>query len=256
MTNTKKYFASFLLFGLSAFLILPLFRNRNRQTAVTNAVKPDSVMPLQLESLPTPDGVIPRFNKKDVGDVSTPKRAINAANEIAKSIIIDTVKNPLQAIQNILPQGAIIPSANPKFTAQFTNEYDNEIIAAAAENGIAPEVLKQLLIAESGLVPSAKNPNGEDSVGIAQIRPATHGDFARIGEVLGDAKADIHVAARIIRWGIDRGDGTVNTALTIYNGGRGNWKRGTVSMAAKQYAQKILTRSGFATDDDFSDVAP
>lgn len=252
MTNTKKYFASFLLFGLSAFLILPLFRNRNRQTAVTNAVNPNPIMPLRLEGLPTPDGVNPRFTKEDVGDVNTPELAINAATKILKRAVTDTITNPLQAIQNILPQAPIIPSADPKFTAQFTAEYDNDIIAAAGASGIAPEVLKQLLIAESGLVPSARNPNGEDSVGIAQIRPATHGDFARVGEVLGDPKADIKVAARIIRWGIDRGDGTVNTALTIYNGGYGNWDRGTVSVAAKKYAQKILTRSGFATDDDFT----
>lgn len=264
MTAAQKRAAlGLLLFGGAALLLWP---HPRRLRAVTNPVTPLFAAPFRLEGLP--DKGMPRFDKKDIGPTDSPALAINAANKIIGAAIVHTAKNPFIAVSNLIngrtkpltPQ-AIIESADPDFTNQYTAIYDNTIMAQAQAYRVSPAVIKQLLIKESSLNPKAVGSIGEQ--GLAQARPET---FAEIMHDIPNANPfnpehSIIFAARYVRWLLDNtaakaGGESYRAALQAYNGGIGNYWKGRVSSAAKVYADTVITRSAIYAADDFSDAAP
>lgn len=131
----------------------------------------------------------------------------------------------------------------------FPTHYDAAIITAANATGISPKVLKSVLISESSLNPKATGAAGE--LGIAQFMPATWAEESRKfwGETLPpeaayDPYKAIPVAANYIAWLLRQTRGEYAAALAAYNGGIGNYKRGTLPKVSWQYARKILRRAG------------
>lgn len=132
---------------------------------------------------------------------------------------------------------------------RFPTAYDSVIESSANAQGISPRVFKSMLISESSLRPDAVSNVG--ARGIAQFMPATWREWTRkfYGEELpfDDAfnpyKA-IPLSARYLRWLLDQTRGEYAPALASYNGGIGNWARGTLPRHSWEYAEKILKRAG------------
>lgn len=118
-----------------------------------------------------------------------------------------------------------------------------EIIRALARQaGVPPDLAVEVARRESNLThdPTKVGPAGE--IGIFQLTPPATKQMAVADprDLIQNIKGGIGYLKR----SIDLYDGDVRTALMAYNGGEGNVSRGTVSDAAREYADSIIGNLG------------
>ncbi|MBL0419479.1 lytic transglycosylase domain-containing protein [Ramlibacter sp. AW1] len=100
----------------------------------------------------------------------------------------------------------------------------------AQQHRIDYELLKALIVTESGFDPRAISPKG--AVGLMQVMPATaerwglKGDARRpVPELLTEARTNLRIGARYLRHLIDLFPGRLDLALAAYNAGEGAVQR-------------------------------
>jgi soluble lytic murein transglycosylase-like protein len=99
--------------------------------------------------------------------------------------------------------------------------YAAEIAAAAARNGIDPNVLTGLIRAESNFDPNAGSPAGAQ--GLTQLMPGTAAGLGVANPL--DPVQSIEGGARYLRQQLDHFGGDVAKALAAYNAGPGAVER-------------------------------
>ena len=108
------------------------------------------------------------------------------------------------------------------------------ISAAAAKYGVPPSLALAVAQRESGLNQGAVGTSGE--LGVFQLMPGT---AAQLGVNPSDLSQNVDGGVRYLAQMYSQ-FGDWKTALEAYNGGPGNVQRGTVSAAARSYADAIL----------------
>lgn len=124
-------------------------------------------------------------------------------------------------------------------------ELQNLVIDYAYSYGIDPAIALAQIQRESGFNPSAVGRAGER--GLAQILPSTWPQVSMGAvpwEYAFDPDYNLTAWGNYMQWLLDRYGWDYRKALQAYNGGPGNQDRGTVSSAAQNYAQTILTNAG------------
>lgn len=131
-------------------------------------------------------------------------------------------------------------------------DYRQKIIDAAARYGVPSDIALAVAQQESGTrqwdgsgnVVARYEPHlGESSVGIFQLLESTARD---LGVDPRDPDQNIQGGVRYLAQMYSM-TGSWPDALMAYNGGIGNWKRGTVSTAARNYSGQVLARAGWGT---------
>jgi len=97
------------------------------------------------------------------------------------------------------------------------NAWDEEIVEAAITHGVPPELIKAVMLAESGMNPEARSRSG--AMGLMQLIPST-------AKAMGvtdpwDPAQNIQGGARYLRMMLDR-FGDKERAIAAYNAGPGN----------------------------------
>jgi soluble lytic murein transglycosylase-like protein len=118
--------------------------------------------------------------------------------------------------------GAIgAPGTTGAIGAPGATPYAAEISAAAARNGVDPNVLTGLIRAESNFDPNAGSPAGAQ--GLTQLMPATAAGLGVANPL--DPVQSIEGGARYLRQQLDHFGGDVTKALAAYNAGPGAVER-------------------------------
>lgn len=120
----------------------------------------------------------------------------------------------------------------------------------AKKYGVDPELFVRLVQKESNFDPNAKGAAGE--IGLTQIMYKTGlqpGLGVKPIEDRGDALDNLRFGAEYLAALLEYYQGDYRKALMAYNGGMGNVDKGTVSTAAQNYANDLLSnqsgRPGF-----------
>jgi soluble lytic murein transglycosylase-like protein len=128
-----------------------------------------------------------------------------------------------------------------------TEEIKNLVISKANQYGINPGIALAQIGRESSFNPRAVGGLGER--GLGQFMQATWGDYGS-----GSFDNAFDPVMNLDAWGnymvslLGMFGGDYIRALQGYNGGPGNVQRGTVSSAAKAYAQAIYSQAGFGPE--------
>jgi len=117
--------------------------------------------------------------------------------------------------------------------------YDDTIVAAAREHRLAPELVKAVVLVESGMNPTARSPKGAQ--GLMQLMPATARELGVQAPY--EPEENVRGGARYLRRMLDLFDGDRELALAAYNAGPGNVRKhgGIPPFAETQYyVDKVL----------------
>jgi len=139
------------------------------------------------------------------------------------------------------PHGAAQPGV-----ALPATEYDAFIEVVARENGLAPELVKAVALAESGFDPNAVSPKGAQ--GIMQLMPATARRYGVRNAF--DPLENLRAGAMHLRDLLAEFGGDVKLALAAYNAGSGAVRRhgGVPAYRETQdYVRKIQNTLGQPT---------
>jgi soluble lytic murein transglycosylase-like protein len=127
-----------------------------------------------------------------------------------------------------------------------TEEIKNLVVSKANQYGINPSIAYYQIQRESSFNPRAVGGSGER--GLGQFMKATWGRFGS-----GSFDNAFDPVMNLDAWGnymiylLAMFNGDYVKALQGYNGGEGNVQRGTVSAAARAYAQAIYSQAGFTS---------
>lgn len=113
--------------------------------------------------------------------------------------------------------------------AETGSEIDLHINRAAQKYGVAPELIRAVIQAESSFNPQAVSPAGAQ--GLMQLMPATAQELGVDDSF--DPSQNIMGGTRYLRSLLDRYDGDLNKALAAYNWGMGNLDRSTGGIPAE-----------------------
>ena len=125
-------------------------------------------------------------------------------------------------------------------------DYKQQIVNAANRHGVPPEIALAVAQRESGIRQYDSSGNviaryeprlGESSLGIFQLLQST---ARELGVNPSDPGQNIEGGVRYLAQ-MYRATGDWQQALAAYNGGIGNWQRGTVSSAAQGYASAVMS---------------
>jgi soluble lytic murein transglycosylase-like protein len=94
-------------------------------------------------------------------------------------------------------------------------QYDAIIEHAAVSSALEPNLLRAVIVVESGFNSRAKSKRG--AVGLMQLMPATASRFGVSNPY--DARQNVHAGARYLKFLIDRFGHDVRLALAAYNAG-------------------------------------
>src|SRR6202035_2690996 len=94
-------------------------------------------------------------------------------------------------------------------------QYDSIIERAALAASVEPNLLRAVIVVESGFNPRAVSKRG--AVGLMQLMPATATRFGVSNRY--DPRENVHAGARYLRFLIDRFGQDVSLALAAYNAG-------------------------------------
>lgn len=140
-----------------------------------------------------------------------------------------------------------------------TEEIKNLVVSKANQYGINPGIALAQIGRESSFNPRAVGALGER--GLGQFTKATWQDYGS-----GSFDNAFDPVMNLDAWGnymaalMGMFGGDYIKALQGYNGGPGNVQRGTVSSAARNYAQAIYSQAGFTASSvvnlDQIDIAP
>jgi soluble lytic murein transglycosylase-like protein len=100
-------------------------------------------------------------------------------------------------------------------------QYDSIIERAALAASVEPNLLRAVIVVESGFNPRAVSKRG--AVGLMQLMPATATRFGVSNRY--DPRENVHAGARYLRFLIDRFGQDVSLALAAYNAGEGAVER-------------------------------
>jgi soluble lytic murein transglycosylase-like protein len=100
-------------------------------------------------------------------------------------------------------------------------QYDSIIERAALAVSVEPNLLRAVIVVESGFNPRAVSKRG--AVGLMQLMPATATRFGVSNRY--DPRENVHAGARYLRFLIDRFGQDVSLALAAYNAGEGAVER-------------------------------
>jgi soluble lytic murein transglycosylase-like protein len=94
-------------------------------------------------------------------------------------------------------------------------QYDSIIEHAAVSSALEPNLLRAVIVVESGFNARAKSKRG--AVGLMQLMPATASRYGVSNPY--DARQNVHAGARYLKFLIDRFGHDVRLALAAYNAG-------------------------------------
>jgi len=101
------------------------------------------------------------------------------------------------------------------------DNYDDTIVASATKWKIAPELIKAMVLVESGMNPRAKSPAG--ARGLMQLMPGTARELGVADSW--DAKQNVEGGTRYLRRMLNTFQGNRKLALAAYNAGPGNVRK-------------------------------
>jgi soluble lytic murein transglycosylase-like protein len=136
-------------------------------------------------------------------------------------------------------------------TAAHYKNVRHHLRAAAAAHGVDYELLKALIVTESGFDAQALSPKG--AVGLMQVMPATARRFGVSGDVrrtvaqkLADPAVNVSTGTRYLRYLLDLFPGRLDLALAAYNAGEGAVQRAGNQIPAfketRDYVRTVLSR--------------
>ncbi len=137
------------------------------------------------------------------------------------------------------------------------HKYEKEIMAAAEEHDLPPDLLASMIRQESGGNPNAVSP--KDAQGLMQLMEGTANDLGVTDRM--DPTQSINGGAKYMRQLIDRYDGDLKKALAAYNAGMGNVdKYGGIPpfQETQNYVREIMSRldnAGRYSNSSYDDTA-
>jgi soluble lytic murein transglycosylase-like protein len=167
-----------------------------------------------------------------------------------------TLSSLLHPGQVLVVPGVQIPANLPThLPAALTANPDRLLlypyfVASAKEFGVPADLLMATAYIESGWSPTAVS--GTGAVGVGQLKPDTSRWIAAVllhdyGLDPANARDNIRMSARFLRYLLDANGGTVRRAVAAYYQGPGSVARDGITPIGLAYATKVLAvRSAFA----------
>ncbi len=139
--------------------------------------------------------------------------------ENGRLIFTNTPHRDARPVPGLEARQGVSPSSSPARLP--TTIYDSFIERVAQEEGLAPELIKAVALAESGFNPHAVSPKGAQ--GLMQLMPATAAAYG-VSDAF-DPLENLGAGARHLRSLLDEFNGDVTLALAAYNAGSGAVRR-------------------------------
>jgi len=102
-------------------------------------------------------------------------------------------------------------------SANFSSDYDNEILTASVKHDVDPYLVKAVIKAESNFDPNAVSP--KNAQGMMQLIPATASDYG-VNDPF-DPISNIEGGVRYLKDLMEYFDGDMKLSLAAYNAGKG-----------------------------------
>lgn len=126
---------------------------------------------------------------------------------------------PVDARFELLLKSApeVSEAGTPISVAMLARASDYELIiqAAAADHAVHPDLLRAVIVVESGFDAGARSPKG--AVGLMQLMPATAKAYG--AEDLADPRQNVEAGTRFLRDLLDRYQDDLELVLAAYNAG-------------------------------------
>ena len=154
-------------------------------------------------------------NKKDAGNVTDFVAALSSGNVATPDILsTSSIEKVFRELKAPSPDDSTDKDAN--FEQKNNSSTEDLINLSARRNGVAPELVRAVAIAESDMNQEEISPVG--AIGVMQLMPET---AAALGVNPYDEAQNIEGGTIYLRQMLDKFDGNVQHALAAYNAGPG-----------------------------------